>query len=227
MLALVESSRQLALTDGWAGRAGSFAVHAAAISVAVALTRHAGQTRPREVQIDTSIIWSVPMPAGQARPAPATAPSLPRPVFQISEVPSLPPPNLPSMAIPSPGTDPVPGLPPGPGTAAPAPPGSAIGAPPPDARYVEEPPVLLAHPPIRYPDLLRQAGIEGAVVVEAVLDTLGRVEAGSLTIVRSDQQLFDGEALAVVALSRYRPARMSGRPVRVRMQVPVRFTIRR
>jgi protein TonB len=96
-----------------------------------------------------------------------------------------------------------------------------------DARAVEEPPVLLSHPTPGYPALLRSAGIEGRVVVEAVLDTAGRVERGSLRIVSSTHALFVPEASALVLGSRYRPARFGGMVVRVRIQVPVNFAIRR
>jgi TonB family protein len=103
----------------------------------------------------------------------------------------------------------------------------AIGTAPVDARIVEEQPELLSHPELRYPEVLRQAGIEGRVVVETVLDSLGHPEAGSLRVLTSTHLLFDREALDVVQGSRYRPGRIAGRAVRVRVQVPVTFEIRR
>ena len=96
-----------------------------------------------------------------------------------------------------------------------------------DVAFVEEPPVLLDHPVPGYPELMRRAGIEGRVVVEAVIDTLGRAERGSLRIVSSTHGLFVPEASALVLGSRYRPARFGGKPVRVRVRVPVDFTLRR
>jgi protein TonB len=87
--------------------------------------------------------------------------------------------------------------------------------------------VLLGHPVPRYPELLRAAGIEGRVVVEVVLDTLGRAEPQTLRIATSAHLLFDAEASAVVLGSRYRPGRVAGRPVRVRIRVPVSFALRR
>src|SRR5213076_3620814 len=41
---------------------------------------------------------------------------------------------------------------------------------------VQEKPELLSHPPVVYPPLLQQAGIEGRVMVQAIIDTTGRVE---------------------------------------------------
>src|SRR5260370_910606 len=78
----------------------------------------------------------------------------------------------------------------------------------------------------RYPDVLHLAGIEGRVVIEAVLDTTGRAEAGSLSVIGDAHPLFAAEAERVVLSSRYRPGRTQGRAVRVRVRVPVSFSLR-
>jgi periplasmic protein TonB len=93
------------------------------------------------------------------------------------------------------------------------------------ARTAEDAPELISHPAVRYPELLRQAGIEGRVVLEAVIDTAGRVERGSLRVLSSSNPLFDAPAREVVGGSRYRPGRVDGRPVRVRVTVPVAFQV--
>jgi protein TonB len=131
----------------------------------------------------------------------------------------IPPPGLPvtSLADPDPGTAIV-AIHPGPGAI-------PIGNAPRDARFVEELPVLLSHPEIRYPEMLRQAGIEGRVMIETVLDTLGRAEPALTRVATSVSALFDREALSVVLASHYRPARAQGRAVRVRVQVPVNFSL--
>lgn len=92
---------------------------------------------------------------------------------------------------------------------------------------VEERPDLIQNTcgMMRYPDMLRQAGVEGRVMVEVVLDTLGRAERGSLRILQSSHQLFDQSAKEMVVACRYRPGRIQGRAVRVRVQVPVVFSI--
>ncbi len=79
--------------------------------------------------------------------------------------------------------------------------------------------------PPRYPEILRQAGIEGRALVEVVLDTTGHAERGSMRILSSTHSLFEGPAREAVASCRYRPGRIQGRAVRVRVQVPVNFTI--
>ena len=50
---------------------------------------------------------------------------------------------------------------------------------------VQEKPERLAGPAPVYPSILRQAEIEGEVIVEAIIDTLGRVEPLSLSVVQT------------------------------------------
>ena len=90
---------------------------------------------------------------------------------------------------------------------------------------VQEAPELLSVPTPAYPALLRAAGIQGRVMVAAVVDTLGQAENGSVRIVRSDNPGFDVAALATIRAARFRPARIYGRAVRVLVQVPVDFRL--
>ena len=89
----------------------------------------------------------------------------------------------------------------------------------------QDPPELLSAPTPAYPPLLRAAGIQGQVIVTAVVDTLGQAESGSVRIVLSDNSGFDAPALATVRGARFRPARIYGRAVRVLVQVPVAFRL--
>lgn len=90
---------------------------------------------------------------------------------------------------------------------------------------VQDPPELLMAPTPVYPALLRAAGVQGRVIVAAVVDTLGQAEAGSVRIVLSDNPGFDAAALATIRAARFRPARMYGRAVRVLVRVPVVFRL--
>jgi protein TonB len=96
-----------------------------------------------------------------------------------------------------------------------------------DVRVADEAPVMLSHPVPRYPEILRQAGIDGRVMAEAVVDTSGRVEPASVRIVSAAHPLFAEEARLVMLASRFRPGRMGGRAVRVRIRLPMSFDIRR
>lgn len=73
-----------------------------------------------------------------------------------------------------------------------------------------------------YPEVARLAHIEGTVVLEAVLDTSGRVT--QLKVIKS-VSLLDQAALEAVRQWRYTPSLYGGRPVSVLMTVTVRFTL--
>ena len=90
---------------------------------------------------------------------------------------------------------------------------------------VEDKPRLLSAPPPPYPELLRQAGIEGRVLIEAVIDTAGRAEPGSVEIKASADAGFDQPSRTWIQHALFRPARVHGRAVRVLVQVPLDYRI--
>jgi protein TonB len=73
-----------------------------------------------------------------------------------------------------------------------------------------------------YPDVARVAHVEGTVILEAVLDTNGRVT--QLRVLRS-VPLLDQAALEAVRQWRYTPSIYYGKPVSVLMTITVRFTL--
>ncbi|MBM4244408.1 MAG: TonB family protein [Deltaproteobacteria bacterium] len=100
------------------------------------------------------------------------------------------------------------------------------GSEPVPASGVANPPTLVHRVPPAYPDDARRRDVEGLVVVSAVLDRDGRIEADSLKVVRSIP-LLDAAALSAVRQWRFRPARdQQGRTVRVLLEVPIRFVLR-
>ncbi len=101
----------------------------------------------------------------------------------------------------------------------------ADGGEPWSVARVEEPPELLAGPVAAYPEALRRAGIEGRVVVETVVDTLGRAEANSVVIIDSPHPGFSAAARDYVLRALFRPARVHGQAVRVLVRVPIDFAI--
>jgi TonB family protein len=78
-----------------------------------------------------------------------------------------------------------------------------------------------------YPESMRQAGIEGRVLLELVIDTLGRVEPGSVRVISSNHAPFEAPAIFTARSCSFRPGRIDGRAVRVRVQVPINFSISR
>ena len=85
--------------------------------------------------------------------------------------------------------------------------------------------MLTAPLPI-YPELLRQAGIAGKVVLEAVVDTTGRVLPQSITLVSATHLGFVEPARQALLQTLFRPAMVDGKPVRLRVRIPYDFTIR-
>ena len=87
-------------------------------------------------------------------------------------------------------------------------------------------PALLFGPSIVYPEDLRQNRIQGRVVVQVILDTLGRVERGSLQFVATSHAGFMMPVSQYLGLARFRPARRNGRLVRSLVHMPVDFRLR-
>jgi TonB family protein len=92
---------------------------------------------------------------------------------------------------------------------------------------VDEPPVRLSCPPLQYPPLLRDAGIEGNVAYEVVIGIDGHPETESLRLVESSNKAFERPARDVVLGCVFRPGRMRGQPVRVLVRQPIKFEILR
>jgi len=76
-----------------------------------------------------------------------------------------------------------------------------------------------------HPDILRQAGIEGRVVVQFVVETTGAVDSGSVRVLTSSHRLFERPARVAIARCRYRPGSRSGQAVRVLMTQPLNFVL--
>ena len=77
----------------------------------------------------------------------------------------------------------------------------------------------------RYPDMLRQAGVEGEVLAQFVVDTTGRAEAGSLKILKSSHDLFIQSVKNALPQMRFIPAEVGGRKVKQLVQQPFTFSI--
>lgn len=88
---------------------------------------------------------------------------------------------------------------------------------------VEVRPLLLSAPPLEYPDFLRREGIQGRVVLQAIVDTTGRVEPASIKILKSPNPGFDQPTRQWVLKALFRPARLGGEAVRVLVNLPVDY----
>ena len=91
---------------------------------------------------------------------------------------------------------------------------------------VEKPAMALPGSPLPvYPDFLRSSGTEGDVLVQYVVDTLGRVEAGSFRALHASHALFAQSVERVLPRLRFIPAEVGGRRVRQWVQQPFAFAI--
>ncbi len=71
-----------------------------------------------------------------------------------------------------------------------------------------------AMPEVAYPPALFASGLGGVVVAEFVVDTMGRIEPGTLAIISSAHPLFSDAARQGLERATYSPALKNGTPVR-------------
>jgi TonB family protein len=79
------------------------------------------------------------------------------------------------------------------------------------------------NPPPRYPAALEAGRTPGRVEARFVVDTLGRVEAGSVEIAGATDSRFAAAVRRVLGGYRFTPARVRGRPVRQLVELPFHF----
>ena len=93
---------------------------------------------------------------------------------------------------------------------------------------VEKPALALPNNPTpRYPTVLLQAGEEGRVLVQFVVDTTGRADMRTLRVLQSSHELFTVSVRNVLPMMRFLSAEVGGRKVRMLVQAPFEFAIQR
>lgn len=88
---------------------------------------------------------------------------------------------------------------------------------------VDEPPVPLRTPPPVYPDSLKRAGVSGVVAVAIVIDERGAVI--DATVSKSSNVGFNEPSLEALHAWKFKPARVGGEAVKVRVTVPMHFRV--
>ena len=76
----------------------------------------------------------------------------------------------------------------------------------------------------KYPDICRQAGIEGTVVISFWVDETGTIDQSSIEILQSIPCL-DQVCIDVIKKSKWRPARQGRQKVGVPLSMPFNFTL--
>lgn len=205
----------------------SVVFHTAMIVAAVVATARVPAARVFEVT-RTSLVYASPARSTAPAPAAGVVPTQTRPAIVAPAVAFAPvalrfPELTPSAAI-----EPMP-MQPSAGQLAPS--GILPGTLPGDgevhtARSVDRPVLPDArNPQPEYPALLRASGLEGEVLVRFIVDAAGRVEAASIEIASASHLLFGDAVRRWLLLTRYRPAEVSGTPVRQRVEQRVEFQL--
>ena len=79
---------------------------------------------------------------------------------------------------------------------------------------------------LRYPREAVQAGVQGRVLVDFVIDTRGRVT--DVKVIKGVSELLDAEAVRVISASPdWKPARVRGKKVKCEMSLYVDFKLER
>ncbi len=218
---LIESKRKRDRKKYFGVGVVSLVVHTAIIAGAVIATLNAGQSDTK-VRVDTAMVY---LQEQQQKPPEQQPVQLDVPLkgFQTVVAPTEIPTNIPPVNLQE-KFDPKDYS--GSGVEG----GTANGMVPTGNEVfmeaiVEEKPSVLSAPQPPYPELLRQAGIQGRVLIQAVIDTTGRAEPNSIKIIQSPNPGFDQPSRTWIQHALFRPARVHGRAVRVLVQVPLDYRI--
>jgi len=103
------------------------------------------------------------------------------------------------------------------------------GAVNPDQTYFEfqvEKPAMAreTNPTPTYPSMLESAGVEGEVLVQFVIDTLGKADMSTFKVLKSTNDLFTSSIRSVLPRLRFYPAETGGRKVKELVQYPFSFS---
>jgi len=77
----------------------------------------------------------------------------------------------------------------------------------------------------RYPDMLRSAHVEGEVLAQFVVDTLGRPDMDTFKVLKSTHELFTEAVKGSLPNMAFSPALVGGRPVKQLIQMPFQFNL--
>jgi protein TonB len=221
-----------------AGAITSFVIHVVVVVGAVYATLNAGQKeegpRVEEVKFVETPKQDEPKPEEPPPPPPPDIPVVPTPPkgFQVLTAPVEIPDVIPDVDLSKKAIDPADFS--GKGVAGGRATGVGSGPPivesdQPLFEFQVEKPAMASpgSPNPRYPDILRSAGVEGEVLVQFVVDTLGRAEVGTFKVLRTSHELFAAAVRNTLPNMRFIPAEVGGRKVKQLVQQPFVFAIQK
>jgi len=77
----------------------------------------------------------------------------------------------------------------------------------------------------RYPDSLRTANVEGQVLLQFVVDTMGRPDMSQFKVLKSSHDLFTAAVHSALPMMKFIPAELNGRRVKQLVQMPFQFNL--
>lgn len=205
-------------------------VHLAALALCLAAAARSGFVEPRGMEIrariDQGFVLTPPPlavpadaggraidPEGRIEPVQSEEPSLAENLESLFRV--VGPANgvRPDVSVAAGGG----------GDGGPVPPGEPPAAGPDiPTDYYDEPPVPIVAPEPPYSEMARDAGIEGRVVLEALVSWEGHVRD---VRIREGNPILAAPAVKTVKTWRFRPARWQGRPVTTWVSIPIVFRL--
>ena len=88
-------------------------------------------------------------------------------------------------------------------------------------------PTLVRMPRPVYPEAMRRAGIEGRVVVRALVNTRGRVDSSSILVMRATHVAFAVPARQALKAALFRPGWFGGQRLDAWITIAIDFTLSR
>jgi periplasmic protein TonB len=224
---LLESGAPTPRRGGWAFASGM--VHVAIIAAAAALTVRDPAVQ-RVVDIVDLVYLAPPTAAPRAVERSSGLPTLRAPATLTLDVPRIEFPSVTPVGIPEPSTrlsDAIGDIA-GNGVTGPVAPGRPDGHAIYSDRMVDRAVMPRRdNPTPGYPAAMRAAGVDGTVLVQFVVDTMGRVEPGSISILRATHEQFGDAVRRWLGRTRYLPGEIAGHRVRQLVQQEVGFSLQR
>lgn len=223
-LQLLASDRKPDATGFTRGGLVSLVIHSAVIGGGIFATISAHQSAAA-ARVDTALVYVQPEEQQHEAPPPPEL-QVPLKGFQTVTVPTVIPTEIPAANLQE-HFDPKDFS--GVGVEG----GTATGVTPPSGSQVystgevDQMPALVSAPPLErdYPPMLKQAGIIGRVVIEAVIDTSGRAEPTSIEVLQSAHPGFNDAAKRWITKALFRPARKNGQAVRVLITQAIDYSL--
>jgi protein TonB len=224
---LIESKRAKDRSVG--GTFLSLALHVAVVALLVVVTLHAGEKVVEKVvaeDVKFAETKKDPPPEEKKPPPPQEIAAPPPPKgFQLLQAPVNIPDKIPDVDLSKAVTDENDFS--GKGVAGGTSKGVAGGTPTdqPLFEFQVEKPVLArdGNPQPRYPEILMNSNVEGEVLVQFVVDTMGKAEMGTFKILKASNELFGQEVKRVLPYYKFYPAEAGGHKVQQYVQLPFVF----